>query len=168
MKTILETHRLILREMSLDDLDFIAEVMGHREVMRYWPRCHSREEAADWIKRQHERYERDGVGYWLAVDKASKQPVGQAGLLVLEVDGKREMALGYIVHRPFWRMGYGTEAAAASRDYGLATLGERRIIALVRPENLPSQGLARKLGMTVEKRTRHADFDHLVFVSYGV
>ena len=39
------------------------------------------------------------------------------------------------------------------------------MVALVRPENLPSQGLARKLGMEVEKRTRHADYEHLVFVN---
>jgi hypothetical protein len=37
-------------------------------------------------------------------------------------------------------------------------------VTLVRPENLPSQEIARKLGMKVEKRTHHADYEHLVFV----
>lgn len=162
---ILETNRLILREMSLDDLDFVAQMLSHPEVMQYWPKCYSRAEAADWIKRQQERYARDGVGYWLALGKASNQPVGQAGLLVLQVDGVRELGLGYIMHRAFWRMGFATEAAAASRDYAFTRLGQGRVIALIRPENAPSQGVARKLGMVVEKCTRHADYEHFVFVA---
>jgi RimJ/RimL family protein N-acetyltransferase len=49
-------------------------------------------------------------------------------------------------------------------DYAVNKLGRSRVVALVRPENLPSQGVARKLGMDVEKRTHHADYEHLVFV----
>ena len=105
--------RLLLREMSLDDLVFVAQVLAHLEVMYYWPKGYSREEAADWIQRQQVRYTRDGVGYWLAVSKASGQPVGQAGLLVLQVDGVAELGLGYMIHRPFWRTGYAAEAAKA-------------------------------------------------------
>jgi len=165
MRVVLETRRLILREMTLGDLDFVAQILAHPEVMRFWPKCYDRQEAADWIRRQQERYARDGVGYWLAVNRESGQPVGQAGLLALQVDGAQEMGLGYIVHRPFWRMGYATEAAAASMDYAFSTLGRRRVIALVRPENVPSQGVARKLGMSLEKSTHHADYEHLVFAT---
>lgn len=165
MRTVLETHRLLLRELSLGDLDFIAEMLAHPEVMYYWPKCYSRQEAADWIKRQQARYACDGVGYWLAVEKQSLRPVGQAGLLVLLVDGVEELALGYIIHRPFWRMGYATEAALGSRNYGFEKLGLSRVIALIRPENAPSQGVARKLGMMLEKHTHHADYVHLVFVA---
>jgi len=165
VKTLLETRRLLLREMSLDDLDFIAQMLAHPEVMHYWPRCYNRQEAADWIRRQQARYAKDGVAYWLAVNKESGQPVGQAGLLVLQVDGIEELGLGYIIHRPFWRMDYATEAAKGSRDYGFAQMGQSRVISLVRPENVPSQGVARKLGMTLEKRTHHADYEHLVFVA---
>jgi [ribosomal protein S5]-alanine N-acetyltransferase len=165
MKTVLETDRLLLREMSLDDLDFIAQPLAHPEVMRYWPRCYTRREAADWIQRQQLRYARDGVGYWLAISRESGQPVGQAGLMVLEVDDCEELGLGYIMHRPFWRRGYATEAAAACRNYGFSTMGRARIIAVIRPENVASQGVAGKLGMTLEKRTQYAGFEHLVFVS---
>jgi RimJ/RimL family protein N-acetyltransferase len=164
MKSVVETKRLILREMSLADLDFVGAMLAHPEVMHYWPKCYSREEAADWIKRQQKRYAADGVGYWLALDKASGRPVGQAGLLVQQVDGAEEIGLGYIIHRPFWRKGFASEAAAGSMDYALKALGRRRLVALIRPENVPSQGVALKLGMAVEKTTRHADFEHLVFV----
>ena len=56
MKRILETPRLILRELSLDDLDFMAALLSHPEVMRFYPKCYPREEAEAWIRRQMDRY----------------------------------------------------------------------------------------------------------------
>ena len=80
MTFILQTPRLVLRKLNLDDMDFVAEMLAHPEVMRFWPRPHTRDEAADWIRRQQNRYVRDGYGYWLAPDKVNGQPIGQAGL----------------------------------------------------------------------------------------
>jgi RimJ/RimL family protein N-acetyltransferase len=74
------------------------------------------------------------------------------------------MGLGYIIHRPFWGRGFATEAAAASRDHAFEMLGEQRVIAPVRPENIPSQRVALKLGMQPEKRTMYAGFEHISFV----
>jgi len=140
-------------------------MLAHPEVMRYWPKCYDRAEAADWINRQEIRYTNHGVGYFLAIDKASGQPIGQAGLLVQEVDGVEELGLGYIIHRPYWRMGYASEAAAACLSYAFNTLHRTRIIALIRPENIPSLGVGRKLGLKLEKTTQFANFLHAVFVS---
>ena len=69
MKAVLETQRLVLREMSLADLDFVAAMLAHPEVMRYWPKCYERQEAADWIKRQQERYPTHGIAIGLASTK---------------------------------------------------------------------------------------------------
>jgi RimJ/RimL family protein N-acetyltransferase len=44
MRSVLEPQRLALREMSLADLDFIAAMMAHPEVMRYWPKCYDCQE----------------------------------------------------------------------------------------------------------------------------
>ena len=56
MKFILETDRLILREMSLADADFVAAMLADPEVMRFYPRCYSRQETEAWIQRQLDRY----------------------------------------------------------------------------------------------------------------
>jgi RimJ/RimL family protein N-acetyltransferase len=62
-------------------------------------------------------------------------------------------------------MGVASEAAVASMEYARKMLGWSRVIALIRPENIPSQGVAMNLGMEVEKSTHHADYEHLVFVN---
>jgi len=163
MRTIFTTARLTLREMTADDLDFIAEMLGDSEVMRFYPKCYSRTEAEAWLSRQLERYHRDAHGLWLAVHTASAQPIGQIGLTIQQVDGLDEPEIGYLVHRPFWRQGYAAEAAAGTRDHAFNVLQRRRVISLIRPVNLPSQAVARKIGMTPEKRTLHAGLEHIVF-----
>ena len=160
---VLLTPRLALREMRLGDLDFVAAMLAHPEVMRFYPKCYSREEAQAWLKRQMERYARYGHGLWLVLDQQSGEPVGQVGLTVQEVDGVDEPEVGYLIHHPFWRRGFASEAAIATRDYAFNTLGKPRVISLIRPENVPSQGVAMKMGMSVEKRTMHAGLVHLVF-----
>ena len=163
-KQTIETARLLLREMSPDDLDFVAAMLAHPEVMRYYPKCYSRDEAAVWIERQMRRYARHGHGLWLAIERATGDPVGQVGLLIQQVRGVEEKEVAYLIHRPHWRRGFATEAGAAARDYAFAVLGRQRVIALIRPENVPSIGVARKLGLKEEPdRVQHSGFEHIVF-----
>ncbi len=163
MSAIIETERLSFREMSLGDLDFISSMLADPEVMRFYPKCYSRDESADWIRRQMARYQRDGHGLWLVRDRESKEPIGQVGLLIQEVAGRAHHEVGYLVHRSHWRRGFASEAAAATRDHAFSQLGVDRVISLIRPENLPSQAVARKMGMLPEARALFAGLEHLVF-----
>jgi RimJ/RimL family protein N-acetyltransferase len=163
MNPVLETTRLRLRQMSLDDLDFVAAMLSHPEVMRFYPKLHTRQEAQAWVERQLARYRNDGHGLWLVLDRESGEPVGQVGLVVQEVDGKPEFEIGYLIHRPHWRKGLATEAALGVREYAFGPRGLDRVISLIRPENIPSQGVARKLGMTPERETDFKGYRHLVF-----
>jgi RimJ/RimL family protein N-acetyltransferase len=135
---VLTTDRLTLREMGLDDLDFVAAMLGDPEVMRFYPRLYSREEARAWVLRQIERYALDGHGLWLVEDRRTREPIGQVGLITQEVAGVREREIGYLIHRPFWRRGFATEAATVTRDFAFAA-GVPRVISLVRPINTPSR-----------------------------
>jgi RimJ/RimL family protein N-acetyltransferase len=160
---ILHTPRLRLRPMEHGDLDFIAGMLSHPEVMRFYPKLYSREEAVQWIERQLGQYDRHGHGLWLAEDRVTGEPCGQVGMMIQEVDGVEEPEIGYLIHRPFWRQGLASEAAATVRDWAFGILGLPRVISLIRPENLPSQGVAGKIGMIPEKKTMFRDLEHIVF-----
>jgi [ribosomal protein S5]-alanine N-acetyltransferase len=159
---VIETARLWLRQMTLGDLDFLAALLGDAEVMRYYPKVYTRDEARAWIERMLERYERDGHALWLAVDKTRREPIGQIGLLAQPIEGAIEPEVGYLVHRPFWRLGYASEAATATRDWAFAR-GRDHVISLIRAENEPSQAVARKLGMRPGRQVMHAGLPHVVW-----
>jgi ribosomal-protein-alanine N-acetyltransferase len=162
-KFILQTPRLSLREMTWDDLDFVAMMLGDPLVMRHYPKCYSREEAKAWVQKQLERYRDDGHGFWLAASRSTSEPIGQIGLLKQQVDGADEPEIGYLVHHPYWRQGYAAEAAGAVRDFAFGELGKSRVISLIRPVNVPSQRVALRIGLKPEKLTTFKGHESIVF-----
>jgi RimJ/RimL family protein N-acetyltransferase len=137
-------------------------MLGDPEVMRHYPAPLDRAGARGWLERMQACYERDGHGLWLAVDKASAEPIGQIGLLAQLVEGVTEPELAYLVHRPYWRRGYAGEAAAGVRAWAFAR-GHDHVIALIRPQNEPSQAVARSLGMRPTVSVLHAGLEHVVW-----
>jgi ribosomal-protein-alanine N-acetyltransferase len=160
---ILETARLRLRELLPADLDFVAEMLAHPEVMRYYPKRYDRGEAAEWLERQRGRYVCDRHALWMVEDRAGATPIGQVGLVMQAVDGVQVPEVGYLLHRPYWRRGYAAEAARGVRDHAFSVFGYPRVIALIRPENVPSQAVARALGMQPGAQTMHGGFVHDVW-----
>ena len=160
---VLVTERLSLREITWDDLDFLATMLGDPVVMRHYPKPHTREEAAAWLKRNLDRYANDGHGLWLVSDRKSGQPFGQVGLVKQIVEGVEESEIGYLIHAPFWRRGYASEAAAAVRDYAFGQLNKRRVISLVRPVNIPSQRVALRIGSKPERLVMYFELEHVLF-----
>jgi [ribosomal protein S5]-alanine N-acetyltransferase len=162
-KIVLETPRLVLREITWDDLDFLATLLGDPEVMRYYPKVHTREEAALWLQRVLDRYAKDGHAFWLVIEREGGQPVGQVGLLNQEIDGVVEPEIGYQIHAPFWRRGYASEAAGAVRDHAYKVFDKPRVISLIRPVNIPSQRVALKIGSKPEKLVMFHQLEHILF-----
>jgi len=162
----IETSRLLLREMHLGDLDFITEVRGDPETMRYYPQTYSRAECQTWIEKQLMRYARDGFGQWLVSMKATGEPVGFVGPMVQQVEHLTAVEIGWTIHRQLWRNGYASEAAAAVREWVFEQTAYPFVISLIRPINEPSAGVARKLGMRLLDRTvNFHGLEHLVYES---
>jgi RimJ/RimL family protein N-acetyltransferase len=162
-KTVLETDRLELRELTPADLAFVAEMVGDAETMRFYPHRFTPLEARQWLQRQLDRYDRDGHGLWLVIERESGRRVGQVGLAMQDVDGAKQPEIGWLIHRRYQRRGFATEAGRAVRDHAFGTMGLGRVISLIRPVNEPSQGVATKVGMVVERETDFHGYRHLVF-----
>ncbi|HSM59845.1 MAG TPA: GNAT family N-acetyltransferase [Longimicrobiales bacterium] len=163
MPVVIETPRLRLREMTEDDLDFLAAMLADEDVMRHYPEPLDREGARAWLHRQIERYERDGHGFWLVEEVASGCPVGQVGLLRQTVDGEALREVAYMIQAPYQRQGYAVEAARAVRDHAFQVLDLEEVVSFIRPENLPSQKVASRVGMEPTRMIRWAGLDHLVW-----
>jgi RimJ/RimL family protein N-acetyltransferase len=154
---------LLLRELTSEDGDALLDVLGDPETMRFYPAPQTRDEVDGWIDWNLRSYAENGFGLWALRLRQTGEFVGDTGLTIQLVDGERFVEVGWHVHKRFWRRGLATEAGLASRDYAFEVAGVDRLICLVRVENEPSAGVARKLGMTVWRHTERAGFDHYVF-----
>jgi ribosomal-protein-alanine N-acetyltransferase len=161
---VIESERLALREFTLDDVDAMFAIIGDAETMKYYPQTFSREDAADWIRRNLERYRRDGFGLYAVTLKATGDFIGDCGLAWQQVEGKTLLEVGYHLHRDQWGHGYATEAARACLDYAFRDLGAAEVVSLIRPENLPSRRVGERNGMTVDKQILFHGLPHLLYV----
>jgi RimJ/RimL family protein N-acetyltransferase len=160
-----EATRLVFRDMDPDDLDDMAALLGDPDVMAYYPRPKTRQEAAQWIDWNRGLYRTRGYGLWL-LTRAEGDFVGDCGLTPQVVDGVTELEVGYHVLPGLQRRGYATEAAAASRDFARTVLGATRLVAIIHPDNRPSQRVAEKIGLVPEKRaTVHGGRDAIIYAA---
>jgi [ribosomal protein S5]-alanine N-acetyltransferase len=160
---ILETPRLILRELVPDDVDALARILSDRETMRFYPTSFDRPAVKDWIARNRTRYAKDGHGLWAMTLKSTGELIGDCGLTVQDVGGANRIEIGYHVRRDHWGQGFATESARACRDFGFARLPVDRLVSIIRPENLPSRRVAEKIGMTIWKEVMRANLPHQVY-----
>ncbi len=163
-KQILETQRLILREFVADDIDDLARIISDAETMKYYPDPFDRHGVEEWIARNRRRYTAHGHGLWAMILKSSGELIGDCGITVQPVDGVQEKEIGYHLRRDCWKQGFAIEAARACRDYGFSTFPVKKLISLIRPDNLPSRRVAERNGMKIWKETLHKDLPHLVYV----
>ena len=102
-----------------------------------------------WTAWNQRLYREHGFGLLLLTLREGGEFVGDCGLTPQQVDGVIEV--GYHVRAVLQGRGLATEAAAACRDYARDVLGVDRLIAIIDPRNRPSQRVAEKLGLVVER-----------------
>lgn len=167
MKTILETPRLLLREMTTSDLPAICRVLQDEKTMYAYEHAFSDEEAQAWLNNQLRRYREDGFGLWAVVLKKSGEIIGQCGITLQDVNGEWVPEVGYLFERAYWHQGFATEAAIACKEYAFNVLGLDTVYTIIRDNNIASQNVAKRNGMTICGRVvKHyygMDMPHLVY-----
>lgn len=164
---ILETERLYLREMTEDDFPSLCLMLQDPEVMYAYAGPFNDEEAHQWLDKQLNNYLRDGFGLWAVILKETGEMIGQCGLTLQDCAGDEVLEVGYLLRKEFWHQGYATEAAQGCVEYAFITLFAPGVYSLVRDTNLPSQQVAKRLGMqeigSIVKHYRGQEMPHLVF-----
>ena len=155
------TERLTFRAMTMADLDDIAAMLIAFDPMRGDRPPSTRDDAVRWIEWQERNYAEHDFGLWV-VETLDGTFVGDCGLTVQDVEGVPHVEVGYHLVPEQRRLGYASEAARAVRDCAAAH-GVEHLVALIRPENTPSQAVARSLGMDVERTAYVHGGDALVF-----
>lgn len=153
------TERLVLRHLEQRDFDALYALFNDPEVMRYYPSTRNRKETQEWLDWVFNQYERYGYGLFAVEHVDTGEFVGQVGIIRQDWDGRPDLEVGYMLARKFWGHGYATEAARAARDYAFAHFHPDRVVSFIRPENLPSQAVAKRNGMRILKRIKHPRFD---------
>ncbi|MFD1939578.1 MULTISPECIES: GNAT family N-acetyltransferase [Nonomuraea] len=145
------TERLAFREMTADDLDDMAAMLGDPEVMRYYPAPKTREEAGSWIEWNQRLYREYGHGLWLLTLRDTGEFAGNCGLTPQKVGNDIHIEVGYQLPARLHGQGLATEAATACRDFARDVLGLDQLIAIINPNNVPSQRVAEKIDLTFER-----------------
>lgn len=155
MTIILETDRLILRHQVPADLNDLWALYQDSEITKYIPDApRSREEAREeleWHMNGHPKYPE--LGLWATDYKENGKFIGRCGLLPWMIDGQNEVEVAYTIARDYWGKGLGTEAAQGILNYGFGKLNLSRLICVIEPENIASQKVAEKIGMSFEKES---------------
>ena len=152
---ILETERLRLRKLTLDDADFILRLLNEPSFIQNIGDRGVRtiDDARSYILQGPvATYEKFGVGIWLVEMKDSGAPVGMCGLLKRDV--LEDVDIGYAFLQEFWSRGYAIESASAVMSYAKEKLGLKRVVAVTNAENQSSIRLLGKIGFEYEKMVR--------------
>ena len=141
---MIETGRLLLRRPQLDDLDRWAELMADETAARYIGGVQPKPMVWRSMMAIAGAWELTGVGMFSVIEKATGRWIGRIG--PWQPYGWPGTEIGWSLHPDTWGRGYALEAARATMDYAVDTLGWTDIIHSIHPDNAPSQRLAERLG----------------------
>ncbi len=152
--TVLETDRLSIRRLNLNDAAFILELVNEPAWLEFIgdKNVHSLDDARNYILNgPMEMYKRLGFGLYL-VELKQGSAIGICGLIKRPI--LDDVDIGFALLSRFSGQGYALEAAEAVMNYGKNVLQLQRIVAITKPANEKSIRLLTKLGLRFEKKVR--------------
>jgi len=155
---LLETDRLLINKITIDDAEFILELMNDKDWIKNIGDKGVRtiEDAQAYIQNRFlKTYTESNCGFYSLNLKKNHQFIGIAGLV--DREGLDHIDIGYGMLPQFRGNGYAFEATKAIYDYGYQDLKLEKIVAIVNPDNLSSIKLLSKLGLEFEKMIRLPD-----------
>ena len=143
---ILETPRLYLREMTVDDAESAYQLNLDPEVIKYTgdEAFESIESAKNFLK-NYDHYKKYGFGRWAVIDKSNHAFLGWCGLkYTVELD---EFDIGFRFFKKYWNNGYATESSKACITFGFDKFKMPKIVGRAMTENIGSIKVLEKIGL---------------------
>lgn len=151
-----ETNRLVFKKISLSYFNDWLAFFEDPETSRHW--IFEKEDdpettCKNWFARQFDRHNNDEGGMNALFEKDSNRLVGHCGLLKQTVDNIAEIEIAYSLLPAFWNKGYATEAAEKCKQFAFENNLASSLISIISLTNIPSEKVATKIGMTLDKTT---------------
>jgi RimJ/RimL family protein N-acetyltransferase len=149
---VLETDRLVLRWLNVDDAAFILELLNDPSFIRFIGDKGVRDlEAARTyiLNGPVASYEKFGFGLNSVDLKEANAPIGICG--ILKRDTLPHPDIGFAFLPAYWNKGYAYEASAAVLEHARKTLGIDRVLAITTPDNEASAKLLMKIGLRFDQ-----------------
>ena len=162
MAVLYETPRLVVRDLTDDDLPALYEMHRHDEVMRWLDGTAST--GLDEERARLDRWKtqcRNGFGFFAIVERETATLVGVQ--VLKPFDDLPYTDLGWRLHPAAWGRGYATEAARGAVGYARDVLGVTDLAAVTLPHNARSRAVMERLGMTYAGDVVHAGLPHVLY-----
>ena len=148
---LLSTKRLILRQITKEDVKEAFQIRSDSNVMRYIdrPMAVTMEDAFQFIQRVEDNLTNSNGINWALTLKDDDSLIGTIGFHRIEKENYRA-EIGYMLATPFHRKGLMQEAITVAIDYGFKIMNLHSIEAKINPDNKASAGLLEKNGFVKE------------------
>ena len=143
---VIETERLLLREMTRDDVQALYQVLADSDIMQHYSYTFDRDRVRDWIERNIERYRTFGFGLWAVCLKETGELIGDCGLTMQLINGQIKPEIGYHIRADKQRNGFAKEAAIAVRDWAFQHTPFNIVYSYMKHTNEPSYKTALAYG----------------------
>ncbi|WP_395066118.1 GNAT family N-acetyltransferase [Flavobacterium sp.] len=151
-----ETERLKFRLLNIDDFDDCIELFKDIKVCRFLgvDKIETpKERCRLWFEITFERYKNDLGGQNILLDKKTNKIIGQCGLLVREIEGKKEIEIAYSILPEYRKKGFATESTEKCKNFAFENKFTESLISIIHTENINSEKVATKNGMRKDKIT---------------
>ena len=160
----LKTERLVFRKLQAEDLEAWMPFFNAAETLEFLPfKLHCQKACKEWLEKQMLRYQQSQSGLCALIEKKSEKMIGQCGLLIQEVDDKKEIEISYHLIYEFWKSGFATEAVMAARNHALENKLADSLISIIHRDNINSQKVAERAGMRREKAMEWKGFPVYIY-----
>ena len=160
---ISKTKRLLLREASTDDSEFILKLINEPAWKKFISN-HSIDtiaKASEYIEQKMlAMYQKIGFGLWIVEKIDDSVPIGICGLL--KRDSLQSIDLGFAFLAKYWGHGFALKATIASLIYAKSEIKANKIVAITNPLNTRSVKLLEKAGFIYESKFSHPGSDDIL------